>query len=115
LRPLANRPTNPSHAAPPAFKGGNELTVSDQGIDMEIELTDDRQEAAGRKLYLQRKSGDPYLRERKRDGAEIFTIKDERHACYWMDQAFSVLLVGRNSEWETGVSLVIRRPRLRSP
>ncbi|MGA2178936.1 MAG: TIR domain-containing protein [Verrucomicrobiota bacterium] len=77
-----------------------ELIVSDQGIDMEIEFKSDAGEATGRKLYLQLKSGDSYLRERKGDGAEIFTIKDERHARYWMAQAFPVLLVIRNSEGE---------------
>jgi small GTP-binding protein len=77
-----------------------EFNVSDQGIDMEIEFTDDAHEATGAKLYLQLKSGDSYLRERKSNGAEIFTIKDERHARYWMAQAFPVLLVIRNSEGE---------------
>ena len=47
-----------------------------------------------------RKSGDSYLRERKGDGAVIFSITDERHARYWMAQAFPVLLVIRNSEGE---------------
>ena len=77
-----------------------EFNVSDHGIDMEIEFKDDAGEATGRKLYLQLKSGDSYLRKRKSDGAEIFTIKDERHARYWMAQAFPVLLVIRNSEGE---------------
>jgi hypothetical protein len=77
-----------------------EFNVSDQGIDMEIEFTNDVHEATGAKLYLQLKSGDSYLRERKSDGAEIFTIKDERHAHYWMAQAFPVLLVIRYSEGE---------------
>ncbi len=77
-----------------------ELTVSDNGIDMEIEFRSDAGEATGRKLYLQLKSRDSYLKKRKRDGAEIFTVKDERHARYWMDQAFPVLLVIRNSEGE---------------
>ena len=63
-------------------------------------LTDDAREATGRKLYLQLKSGDSYLRKRKRDGAEIFTIRDERHANYRMNQPFPVLLVIRNSEGE---------------
>jgi hypothetical protein len=40
------------------------------------------------------------LKQRKRDGAEIFAIKDERHARYWMAQKFPVLLVIRNSEGE---------------
>lgn len=77
-----------------------ELTVSDHGIDMEIEFKSDAGEATGRKVYLQLKSGDSYLRERKRDGAEIFTIGDERHARYWMAQEFPVLLVIRSSEGE---------------
>lgn len=77
-----------------------EKNVSDHGIDMEIEFKDDANEATGRMLFLQLKSGDSYLRERKRDGAEVFTIKDERHARYWMAQAFPVLLVIRNSEGE---------------
>src|SRR5262249_22667644 len=49
-----------------------EFNVSDHGIDMEIEFKDDAGEATGRKLYLQLKSGDSYLRERKRDEAEVF-------------------------------------------
>jgi small GTP-binding protein len=77
-----------------------EFNVSDHGIDMEIEFKDEHYEAMGQKLYLQLKSGDSYLRERKGDGAEIFTIKDERHARYWMAQAFPVLLVIRTSEGE---------------
>ena len=77
-----------------------EFTVSDHGIDMEIEFKDDLHEATGKKLYLQLKSGNSYLRERKNDSAEIFAIKDERHARYWTEQAFPVLLVIRNSEGE---------------
>jgi len=77
-----------------------EFNVSDRGIDMEIEFKDDAGEATGKKLYLQLKSGDSYLRKRQRDEAEIFTIKDERHAHYWMTQAFPVLLAIRTSEGE---------------
>ena len=51
-------------------------------------------------LFLQLKSGDSYTRKRKRDGSEIFDIKDERHARYWMAQQFPVMLVIRNSEGE---------------
>jgi Domain of unknown function (DUF4365) len=77
-----------------------EKTVSDHGIDMEIEFKDDQQEATGQMVLLQLKSGDSYLRLRKRDGAEVFDIKDERHARYWMAQAFPVLLLIRNSAGE---------------
>lgn len=77
-----------------------EFNVSDHGIDMEIEFKDDAHEATNRKLYLQLKSGDSYLRKRKSDGAEVFMPKDKRHALYWMAQAFPVMLVIRNSEDE---------------
>ena len=77
-----------------------EKNVSDHGIDMEIEFKDDDYEATNRLLYLQLKSGDSYTRKRNRDGKEVFTIKDERHARYWMASAFPVLLVIRNSEGE---------------
>jgi len=77
-----------------------ELSVSDHGIDMEIEFKDDAYEATGATLYLQLKSGDSFTRARGDDGVEIFTIKDERHACYWMAQAFPVLLVIRDSDEE---------------
>ncbi len=77
-----------------------EFNVSDKGIDMEIEFNDDAGEATGRKLYLQLKSGDSYLHERKGDEAEIFRFKDERHPRYWMVQAFPVMLVIRNSTGE---------------
>jgi small GTP-binding protein len=77
-----------------------EFSVSDHGIDMEIEFKSDAGEATGRKLYLQLKSSDSYLSKRKSNGAEIFEIKDESRARYWMEQAFPVLLVVRNSAGE---------------
>jgi hypothetical protein len=77
-----------------------EKNVSDHGIDMEIEFKDDAHEATHRFIFLQLKSGDSYTRKRKKDGTEVFTIKDERHARYWMASPFPVLLVIRNSEGE---------------
>ena len=78
-----------------------EFNVSDHGIDMEIEFKSDAGEATGRKVYLQLKSGDSHLSKRKSDGAEIFRIEKERHARYWMEQAFPVLLVIRRSGGDT--------------
>ena len=77
-----------------------EKTVSDHGIDMEIEFKDDNNDATGQMLFLQLKSGDSYLRERKGDGSEIFRITKARHADYWRKQMFPVLLVIRNSDGE---------------
>jgi hypothetical protein len=74
-----------------------EFTVSDHGIDMEIEFKNDADQATGRKLYLQMKSGDHHLRECETAGTEVFPIKDERHLHYWMNQAFPVLLVVADS------------------
>jgi Domain of unknown function (DUF4365) len=70
---------------------------SDWGIDGEIEFKNDKGEASGRRVYLQLKSGDSYLRTRKTDGKEIFTIKNPRHAEYWLNQPCPVLLVIRDS------------------
>jgi HEAT repeat protein len=69
---------------------------NDWGIDGEIEFKNDKGEASGRRVYLQLKSGDSYLRKRQSDGKEIFTIKP-RHAEYWLAQAYPVLLVIRSS------------------
>ena len=88
--------------------------MSDQGIDLEIEFHDDAHEATGAKLTLQLNSGDcrqshvrkwaaysvSDTRQRRGDSAEIFTLKKQRHAEYWMAPAFPVLLVIRNSEGE---------------
>jgi hypothetical protein len=74
-----------------------EKNVSDHGIDMEIEFKSDAGQATGQMVYLQLKSGDSYLKKRKSDGAEIFKIDKARHADYWCEQTFPVLLVIRNS------------------
>jgi hypothetical protein len=69
---------------------------SDWGIDGEIEFKNNRGQASGRRVYLQLKSGDSYLRTRKCDGKELFSIRS-RHAEYWCSHAYPVLLVIRNS------------------
>jgi small GTP-binding protein len=74
-----------------------EFSVSDHGIDMEIEFKDDEGRATGKKLYLQLKSGDSYLHFSKGTGRSIFTIKKPRHVEYWASQAFPVMIVVRNS------------------
>jgi hypothetical protein len=74
------------------------IAEPDWGIDAEIEFKNDRGEASGRRVYLQLKSGDSYLYRRKRDEKEVFTIKKERQAEYWMAQAYPVMLVIRTSE-----------------
>jgi hypothetical protein len=81
-----------------------DLSTGDHGIDMEIQFRLDPveegkpSEATGQRLYLQLKSGDSYLRRRKRDGAEIFDLPKERHARFWMDHPCQVMLVIRTSD-----------------
>lgn len=75
-------------------------TNSDHGIDAEIEFKNDDGSAAGKRLYLQLKSGDSYLKVRQRDNAEIFQIKNPRWSDYWQQQAYPVMLVIRTSDGE---------------
>lgn len=74
---------------------------NDWGIDGEIEFKNDKGEASGQRVYLQLKSGDSYLRTRKTDDKEIFTIENPRHAEYWQAHAYPVMLVIRNSSGRT--------------
>ena len=73
---------------------------SDWGLDGEIEFKNEKGEASGRRVYLQLKSGDSYLRTRKRDEKEIFRIKNPRHAEYWQAHEYPVMLVIRTSDGE---------------
>jgi WD40 repeat protein/GTPase SAR1 family protein len=76
--------------------------VGDWGIDAEIEFRNNAGKASGRMVFLQLKSGKSHIEQRK-DGRRIFRIYDPRHAEYWADQAFPVMLVTRDEhgriEW----------------
>ena len=75
-------------------------TNSDHGIDGEIEFKDDKGRASGKRLYLQLKSGDSYLKKRQRDATDVFQIKSARWADYWQQQAYAVMLVIRTPDGE---------------
>jgi GTPase SAR1 family protein len=75
-------------------------TNSDHGIDGEIEFKDNQESATGKRIYLQLKSGDSYLTTRKPGGAEVFQIRNEIWADYWLQQAYPVMLVIRTSDGE---------------
>ena len=66
--------------------------TEDEGIDMELEFTDDDGKGTGQRLYLQLKSGNSHLEKRK-DGREIFKIKEPRWVDYWLKQPHPVMLV----------------------
>jgi GTPase SAR1 family protein len=75
-----------------------ELTKFDYGIDGEVEFKDNAGQASGKKIYVQLKSGGSYLRQRKRDGKEIFDVKNTRHLEYWVSQPVDVYLVIRDAD-----------------
>jgi hypothetical protein len=78
------------------------VNLSDYGIDGEVEFRDDSGQPSGRKVYVQLKSGNSYLRTRRSDGKEIFDVKNERHLDYWLNQPVDVWLVIRQTDERTG-------------
>ncbi len=75
-----------------------ELTKFDYGIDGEVEFKDNNLKPSGKKIYVQLKSGGSHLRKHKRDGKEVFDVKDDRHLEYWVSQLADVYLVIRDAE-----------------
>ncbi|NTW53848.1 MAG: TIR domain-containing protein [Chlorobaculum sp.] len=74
----------------------------DFGIDGEVEFRDDDGRPSGKKIYVQLKSGNSYLRKRRSDGCEIFDVKNDRHLDYWLTQPVDVWLVIRQTDERTG-------------
>lgn len=72
----------------------------DYGTDGEFKDNDGR--ASGKKVYVQLRSGNSYLRTRKGDGSEVFDVKDERHFNYWTSQPVDVYLVIRQKGETSG-------------
>jgi hypothetical protein len=72
----------------------------DDGLDLQVEFTDDDGNGTGAYLYLQLRAGPSHLRRRP-DGREIFTIKKPRWVHTWTQQLFPVMLViGRPADLE---------------
>ncbi|WP_333877468.1 DUF4365 domain-containing protein [Methylobacter sp.] len=79
----------------------------DYGIDSEVEFKGpETGEASGRKIYVQLKSGNSYLRSRKRDGKEIFDVTNDRHLQYWQNQPVDVYLVIRQHDEMRGEDVI---------
>ncbi len=91
-----------------------ELTKFDYGIDGEVEFKDDTGRASGKKIYVQLKSGKSYLRKRKKDGADVFDVKELRHLEYWVSQPVDVYLIIRDSAGATRWMNVTRYLKNRS-
>ncbi len=82
-----------------------ELTKFDYGIDGEVEFKDNDGKASGKKIYVQLKSGNSYLRTRQGDGSEVFDVQNERHLEYWISQPVDVYLVIRQTDEFSGETI----------
>ncbi|MGH2396686.1 MAG: DUF4365 domain-containing protein [bacterium] len=83
------------------------VTMSDYGIDGEVEFKDNDGKPSGKKIFVRLESGNSDLRTRKADGSEVFDVKDERHLEYWTSQPVDVYLVIRQKD-ETSSQEFIR-------
>jgi hypothetical protein len=88
------------------------VSMFDYGIDGELEFRGDDGQPSGRKIYVQLKSGESYIRTHK-DGKEIVEIRNERHLDYWVNQPVDVFLVIRDGaqtiRW-MNVTETLRKP-----
>ncbi len=78
------------------------VSMFDYGIDGEVEFRDNSGQPSGKKIYVQLKSGNSYLRTRQKDGREVFDVKNDRHLDYWISQPVDVYLVVRQTDERTG-------------
>ncbi|MCP5105253.1 MAG: DUF4365 domain-containing protein [bacterium] len=84
------------------------VSMFDYGIDGEVEFKDKKGKPTGQKIYVQLKSGDSYLRQRKRDDTLVFDVKNARHLEYWQTQPVDVYLVIRDTGGRFGSEETIR-------
>lgn len=82
------------------------VTMFDHGIDGEVEFKDNDGKASGKRIYIQLKSGNSYLRTRKGDGSEVFDVNDDRHLDYWISQPVDVYLVIRQTDDLSGQQVI---------
>ena len=78
------------------------VTMFDHGIDGVVEFKDNDGKASGKRIYVQLKSGNSYLRPRKGDGSEVVDVKDEHHLECWVSQPVDVYLVIRQTDETSG-------------
>lgn len=78
------------------------VMMFDYGIDGEVEFKDNDGQASGKRIYVQLKSGNSYLRTRQHDGREVFDVKNPRHLDHWISQPADVYLVIRQADERSG-------------
>src|SRR5712672_3654618 len=82
------------------------VTMFDHGIDGEVEFKDNDGKASGKRICVQLKSWNSYLRTRQSDGSEVFVFKDDRHFDYWAYQPVDVYLVIRQTDELSGQQVI---------
>lgn len=82
------------------------VTMFDHGIDGEVEFKDNDGKASGKRIYIQLKSGNSYLRTRKCDGSEVLDVSNDRHLKYWINQPVDVYLVIRQTDELSGQQVI---------
>lgn len=82
------------------------VSMFDYGIDGEVEFRGNDGQPSGKKIYVQLKSGNSYLRTRKSDGREVFDVKNDRHLDYWISQPVDVYLVIRQIDERTNEAAI---------
>lgn len=82
------------------------VTMFDHGIDGEVEFKDNDGKVSGKRIYIQLKSGNSYLRTRKSDGSEVFDVTNGRHLEYWINQPVDVYLVIRQKDETSGQEVI---------
>ena len=83
------------------------VSMFDYSIDGEVEFKDNDGRTCGKKIYIQLKSGNSYLRSRTSDGREVFDVKNEWHLKCRTSRPVDVYLVIRQTD-EAGGGQVIR-------
>jgi len=69
-----------------------EIPTEDEGIDMELEFTNDEGKGTVKRLYVQLKSGNAHLKKR-RDWTEVFRSKKQDWVQRWIQQPHPAMLV----------------------
>ena len=69
-----------------------EQTISDYGIDAQIETYADDGYASGELIAVQIKSGSSYANKKNRNGDIVYYIED-KHYKYWLNHSLPVIIV----------------------
>lgn len=77
-------------------------SMSDYGIDGEVEFKDDDGRGSGKKVYVQLRSWNYYDRTNQTDGTAVFSVKKNRYFDYWISQPVDVYLVIRQKDESIG-------------